>query len=523
MMNADLENFFVLNKSKKWVWKRKEHCDIVLSEKDNVSWDGILLLEQIIDTDASWKKEKFQKYMIPNKKTINYEEYIEQFGPKDYSTFDILIGHDIEEDKPVMVNMFDRLHSAVLWTTGSGKSVELKFLLSQFLRNPHTEFYIIDKGDFDMLKPTAKVAFKSKTDAMKGTEFFNFIKYFWLMANDRMKYFASLGCNEWRDYKKNYMGKSPEYENINYVIVIIDEYQTLRSSLAESVAPEVFDRMMKQILDYVRSAWILFYFWTQDLQKDRVGNIRDAWASMILGKMKYIMPWAVEPNVAKNLEYRMNGTYMFYDVGTAKYLKIPFSPKMNQILVDLSNDPKNRLWEVQKYEKPYELLNTQLDKVDSDIFSDVYGLMNYLKIPKTLVDKLKRTSFYPAFVTLCFVLVRGIQNNLITRSFNIFEKISFPKPVDNELFDYIYIYEGSKEFLKVLKEAFELSSDRDEFIEHINYILVNYLKTIVADTALKFDSPEEDEENIEWEETFQEEKEEIEANSDESEEGLKKN
>ena len=494
MMNSELESFFIQNKSKKWVAVRKEHCDVIISEKDNVAWDGILLLEQIIDTDAAWKKEKFQKYLIPNKKTISYEEYIEKFGPKDYSTFDILIGHNVEKNEPVMVNMFDRLHSAVLWTTGSWKSVELKFLLSQFLRNPHTEFYIIDKWDFDMLKPTAKVAFKSKTDAMKGTEFFNFIKYFWLMANDRMKFFASLGCNEWRDYKKNYMGKGPEYPNINYVIVIIDEYQTLRSSLAESVAPEVFDRMMKQILDYVRSAGILFYFGTQDLQKDRVGNIRDAWASMILGKMKYIMPGAVEANVAKNLEYRMNGTYMFYDVGTATYLKIPFSPHMNKLLVDLSNDPANRLWEVVKYDKPYELLNTQLDRVDSDIFNDVYGLMNYLKIPKALIDKLKRTSSYPAFVTLCFVIVRWVQNNLITRSFNLFEKISFAKPVDNELFDYIYTYEWNKELLKVLKEAFESSSEKEEFIEHINAILVNYLKTIVADTALKFDDSYDNEE-----------------------------
>lgn len=491
MMNQELENFFLRNKVKKWIGVVKEHCSVVLSDKENIAWDGVLLLDQVIDIDPETnKKEKLQKYMLPNKKTLNYEEYMEKHGIDDYSSFDVLIWHNVEKDEPVKVNMFERLHSAVLWTTGSGKSVELKFLLSQFLQNPHTEFYIIDKWDFDMLKPTAKVAFKSKTDAMKWAEFFNFIQYFWLMANDRMKFFASLGCNEWRDYKKHYMGKSPEYPNMNYIIVIIDEYQTLRSSLADSVGTDTFDRKMKQILDYVRSAGILFYFGTQDLHKDRVGNIRDVWASMILGKMKYIMPWAVEPNVSKNLEFRMNGTYMFYDVWTNSYLKIPFSPNMNRILIEISNAPKNRIGEIHKYEKPYELLNLQLERVDSDIFADVEGLMRFLKIPQELVNKLKKTNNYPAFVVLCFVLVRGIQNKLITRSFNIFEKISFSKPVDNELFDYILFYEWNKELLKVLKESFDLSSSPDDFLETLNAILVNYLRTIVSDTRLVFDTTE---------------------------------
>lgn len=226
---------------------------------------------------------------------------MQKYGVEDPSSFDILIGHDVYEDKPVKVNMIERIHSAVLGKSGSGKSVELKFLLSQFLKNPYTEFYIIDKGDFDILKGTKKVIFKSKTDAMKGAEFFSFIQYFWLMANDRMRFFTSLGCNEWRDYRKKFMGKGPEYPLINYSIVIIDEYQTLRSSMAETIGLDTFDRKMKMILDYVRSAGIIFYFGTQDLKADLVGNVRDVWANMILGYMGYIQAGSIDSFAHKNL------------------------------------------------------------------------------------------------------------------------------------------------------------------------------------------------------------------------------
>lgn len=482
MLNQDLEKFFKDNGIQKGIGKKLPGCDVILTDKEDIPGKGIFCVSTVKDG-----KEQYYKYLIPDQSLVyNYEDYISKYGVEDYSTFDVLIGHDVYQDKPVKVNMIERIHSAVLGKSGSGKSVELKFLLAQFLQNPFTEFYIIDKGDFDILKGTEKVVFKSKTDAMAGAEFFSFIQYFWLMANDRMRFFTSLGCNEWRDYKKKFMGTDPKYPLINYSIVIIDEYQTLRSSMADTIGLDVFDRKMKMILDYVRSAGIIFYFGTQDLKVDLVGNIRDVWANIILGSMGYIQAGSVDSFAQKNLLNKVSGTYMFYDRWTGSYLKIPFSPRMNEILVEESNDPKNRMKENKKYSRSFEMLNEILDTLDSDIFSVVDDLVEFLGIDPELVSKLKRTNSYASFIVLCFTIVRAIKNNLINSTFDIFQPVIFQKPTDTELFDYIFFYKENKNFVKALTETFENSADREAFMEHLNYVLTNHLKTIVADTQLDF-------------------------------------
>lgn len=177
---------------------------------------------------------------------------------------------------------------------------------------------------------------------------------------------------------------------------------------------------------------------------------------------------------------------MFYDKGTGTYLKIPFSSRINEILVEESNNPKNRQKENKQYNKSFEMLNEILETLDSDIFSIADDLVSFLQLDPTLVQKLKRTNSYASFMVLCFTIVRAIQNNLINSSFDIFQPIIFQKPTDAELFDYIYFYKDNKNFIKVLTETFENSADPEAFMEHLNDVLTNHLRTIVADTELDF-------------------------------------
>lgn len=482
MPSAKVKKFFDALQITKWVWRENEYSLSVICNNPNLWGKGVFYLDDLWGTWAN----KMSKYLVYQDKLMTAKDFFD-INKADFSKFDWFMGIDIATGEPFKVNFIKQLHTLIGGTTWSWKSVTLYFILYQLFQNPYTELYILDKKDFDFLSWTGKVVYRGSSLEMNGKSFFNFIKYFWLEQDRRNKIFKKYWVRDWADYTENVMWKVEWAPIINYSYIIMDEYQTLRKMVSDSIGEEKFDNEIKKLLDTVRAAWMCFFFWTQDYQKKQIWDMRDSVKNGFFGKMGYcdVLVWKELQNIKLNIE----GTFLFYHSLSKKFLKIPYVEDTTEALKTLSNDPKNRITDNPSYLTTHEMLNDLLEKADSDIFYDVEGLTTFLQLKSSYIEKLKKTADYLPFMVLLYVLWRGIQWWTMNRTFNIFSSINFEKEIDQLLFAAIDFFNDEVKFLKLLSETFEASWDEEEFIQKLSDVLNNYLKHILWDTRISFWNP----------------------------------
>ena len=464
----------------KWVWKAREHSVSLLCNNWKLWWQWVFYIEEIWD----WK-DKLHRYLVYQEKEITAQDFFKDKNV-DFSNFEWYMWIDIATWVPFKVNFVKQLHTLIWWVTWSWKSVTLYFILYQLFQNKYTEFYILDKNDFWFLAWTWKVVFRQSALKMDWKWFFNFIQYFWLEQDRRNKIFTQYWVRDWSEYAEQVMWKVEWAPVLNYIYILMDEYQSLRKIVSETIWEDTFDNNMKKLLDTVRAAWMCFLFWSQDYQKKQIWDMRDSIRNNFIWKMWYcdILSWREMNNIKSYIEW----TFLFYHTLTKKFLKIPFVKNVNEVLMQLSNEPKNRLKENNHYDRPYQMLNDLLDEIESDIFLDKDWLISFLKLDTKYMEKLKNTSDYLPFMVLIYILWRWIVNDTINRTFNIFSDIHFEKEIDTQLFTAIQFFKGEDKFLKLLQETFEASWDRDEFIEKLSDVLNFFLKNILWATKLVFNT-----------------------------------
>jgi len=479
MPSQKVKTFFEENNIVKWVWKENQYSLSVICNNPNLWWKGVFYIE-----DVGWIwQNKMHKYLINQDVKMTAKIFFKT-NKVDFSKFDWYMWIDIETWEPFAVNFIKQLHTLIGWATGSGKSVTLYFILYQLFSNPYTELYILDKNDFSFLAWTKKVIYRGSALEVNGKAFFWFIRYFWLEQDRRNKIFRRYWARDWAEYSANVMWQVEWAPILNYIYIIMDEYQTLRKMVSDTIGEDKFDNEMKKLLDTVRAAWMCFFFGSQDYQKKQIWDMRDSIRNSFFGKMWYcdVLNGKELNNIKLNIEW----TYLFYHSLTKKFLKIPFVEDTTNTLVAMSNDPAFRIKDNVNYLTIHEMLNDLLDEADSDIFYDIEGLVSYLQLKPMYIEKLKKTSDYLSFMVLIYILWRWIQWWTMNRTFNIFSQINFEKEIDQQLFVAIDFFKKEDKFLKLLTETFEASWDEEEFIEKLSDVLNNYLKHILWDTRISF-------------------------------------
>jgi DNA segregation ATPase FtsK/SpoIIIE-like protein len=90
---------------------------------------------------------------------------------------------------------------------------------------------------------------------MTAQDFFAFKNYFSLEYFRRQALFKKHKVKDYKEYlslmKQN--PDNPEIEKLNYIYILIDEFQSLRKRVSSLINEVIFDNKMKELLDTVRS------------------------------------------------------------------------------------------------------------------------------------------------------------------------------------------------------------------------------------------------------------------------------
>lgn len=490
-------------KIEQWLWKENKYSYTIVSLNKELSFSGCFFTWEV------WNKNKNRayKYVINKWTTLpswleldsapllmeDYIKDIEENKILDYSKFEASMWINIENGKHLKVNLISQLYTMVLGAAWSWKSVFLKNVFLQILKNPYTEIYVIDKIDFQALNNTKKCIYRWNFDEITWEVFLSFLNYLYLEAARRTAYYKTLWVANWQGYKR-VVKENPdkEYENLNYIYVLIDEYQTLRNKIASIIWEATFDNAIKQLLDVARSSWMCFYFWSQDALKSKLWQARSSATTFFYWKMDYADGLSTQE--MKIVKSDIPWTYLFYSQKSNQLLKIPFTEDPDKLLVDASNDPANRLKENKIYDNIPELVNDILWKIKSDIFASVEkeNIFKFFNISDKYIEKLRKSTEYIAFSILIYQLYRLYTLNLINgRLTDLFTTPKFTNSNDTFLFENLKLYQWNKKFIAQIENTFELAQDGEVFIEAISNVLDVYLRTILWATAFWKEENEE--------------------------------
>jgi hypothetical protein len=135
-----------------------------------------------------------------------------------------------------------------------------------------------------------------------------------------------------------------------------------------------------------------------------------------------------------------------------------------------------------KYHNWYLLLNDFISDnqdllVDSKIIYNSSIVFEEMGIIQKNIDNLKETNHFLPFLVLSFSIYLWYKGEVISQSFNPFEKPAFKNDVDILLFNFVEKYQDKQynDFVKDLKATFS-NGKSDEFLKLVWDILNMYAK-----------------------------------------------
>jgi len=238
----------------------------------------------------------------------------------------------------------------IFWITNSGKTVLMKWLMYQLAHSKNNEFILLWKEDLLTFKDNKKVkGIYNVSDFTNKENFYKFISNIWL----------------------NILERKQKAEQNSNLIVIMDEYETLRDFVSPSLEgwSDEFDIIMKTLVNYAREFKVSFIFGSQNYTKHTVWNLKDFIWDTFIWFTKRVQEELITTD-KENLTSRIQGTYLFYSNTTETYLKIPFDKDIDEKINEVSN--KNLLSD-NNVDNKEELIDNVISKseINSKIFTNV--------------------------------------------------------------------------------------------------------------------------------------------------------
>ena len=491
--NEEVEDFFKRFRISKWLWKDNNKFSLTIITDKEINEVGAFFIEKV----WTWVNALY-KYLIYKNPTTWFEtadlstdEALTKLN-LDYNKGEMTIWQKIENEE-MPVKLIDKwMHTAIFWITNSWKTVTLKFLLYQIAKYKYSEFILLWKWDLLALSDAKKVKYTNDVKSMQKSDFIALINYIWLNVADRSNKLSKLGYDwNYEEYKKSVMLKDPNAEQIPHLVLVIDEFESLRESIWAELKwwPEEFDTMLKSIANYVRAYGILMYFASQNYIKAEIGIMRDYTQNQLIGLSKNVQAQYVN-TYPSNIKNAIAGTYLFYSTIENSFLKIPFDTplEINKKIIQACKD--NLLFEesyYKKYDHTYEMINDLIFKVDSDIFKYMENIYKSFHLWEYYHKVLKTPEFIP-FSILIYAIFIMLKANNIGPNVNIYPSPNFKHKIDNDL------YYNNKEFynekwksllLDGLKSLYkEGAADKEVFIDWVHDLLVSHINTIILNSDL---------------------------------------
>lgn len=493
-----LNEFLVANMQvKEWYAKELDWAYRFFT-KDTIEREKLLLIWEHKLKDDNRRIQEFFEYLYPKPIPLDFDEFYSE-NQFEYDEFKGAIWINIKTGQINKVDFYEDLHTFVWGWTWSWKSITILNIYYQLYQNPFTEFYILDKGDFWALAPMKKLVYKG--DALNIREdFFNLVFYFWLEQARRKRLFEKYWVTDYRGYQKMYMkwGYQKWMPQLNYIVIILDEYQTMRRKISELFDTKKFDDSISTLFDTVRFAGMKFIVWSQTYYSDDIGAINRGWLQQIYIWISKNVDWVSGYHMA-NIKKRLKWTYLFYHIWKSQYYKMPFMDEVDlkEKIVSLDNNEEFFWPELPtKYNTVPELLSWLLEKIDSDIIKARKSVYTYFWISEENQEKLQKSKEYLSLTVLLFALRLWVKKKYIAPGFDVFKKPPFEKKEDEILFDSIYLYEKADLVKKNISKCFELWNDIDEFRMTISNIINVYIRSLIWWTSIDDDEDDNDWENI---------------------------
>lgn len=480
--NDKIEDIFKEYRVEQWFWKENKYSYSLITVNQELQGEGIFPWGKISNVRIKWSQ--LNKYLLNKTSILDFEETMKENKERiDFDKFKASMWIDIETWEHLDVDLIEQVHTAIVGWTWSWKSVCLSNILYQMLKNKYTELYIIDKVDFASLEDTKKVKYRKPYSKLTNKDIVSFLNYFFIEYARRQDIFQKYWVPNWSAYEKKRLN-NPEMPKLNFIFVIIDEYQSLRKQFWTAWKVEVLDLLMKQLMDTVRSTWIIFYYWTQDYKVSEIWPIHSSIITTYSWKVNYHVGMNSEDlHIVKTC---IPKTRLFYDHERKKLLKIPYSPHTDELLKREANNEENIFSPIEHFDNLPEMLNDSLSKVESDIFSNIDLFMKELGIKDLYIDRLKKSSEYIPFCILFFAIFRIFrEKKIIGKNTDIFSNIdTFDKELDALLFSQnIDFYKDNKKLVKSIEEVMEFWQDEEEFVEAFWDVMNNYLWTVLWNTS----------------------------------------
>lgn len=493
--NQPVKSFFDKEKISKWLGKNNNDYSITVLSDKPINWTGVFLIEKIwTGVNALFKYLVYKtKDTGFNTKGLMTDDWLNELN-LNYEKGEMTIWKDIETWE-LHSNLIDKwMHTAVFWITNSWKTVTLKFLLYQIAKYKYSEFILLWKWDLLALSWSPKVKYANSVKAINKSEFTALINYIWLNVADRENKLWELWYSaNYEEYKKNVMLKDPNALQIPHLVLVIDEFESLRENVWAELAWGVneFDKKLKAIANYVRAYWILMYFASQNYIKDEIWIMRDYTQNQLIWFSKNVQPQYINTDKS-NLINSIAWTYLFYSSVTDSFLKIPFdSPlEINKKIIQASKDNllfKDKPEYYKQYEHTYQMINDLIFKIDSDIFKFIENIYKYFKLWDEYEKILKTSEFIP-FSILVYAIFIMLKEQNIWPNVNIYPSPDFVHKIDIDLYNDNKDFYNEKwkspllEWIKALYK--EWAADKDEFIDTLHDLLVSHINTITLDTDL---------------------------------------
>ena len=479
--NPKIKELFKKENVNIWVWKENQYSYSIITVDKPLQWKGIFPWGKVV---AKKRGSKIYKYLVSKPDFLDFEEQMAITEKRiNFNKFEASMWIDIETGEHLDINILEQLHTAIVWWTGSWKSVCLFNILYQILKNKYSEVYILDKVDFASLHNTKKCAFRRTFNEMSNKDIISFMNYFFIEYERRQSIFKEYWVVNWSEYEE--MRKLDDsMEKLNHIFVFLDEYQSMRKQFGLSWKIETLDMLIKKLMDTVRSTWIYFYYGTQDFKVNEIGAIYSSIATTYSWNLNYHAKMTTDDLFIVNS--CIAKTRLFYDHERKKLLKIPYSKKTPLILKEVSNDPANAFAPIKNYDSLPEMLNEKLSCIKSDIFENIDLFMEELQIERKNIELLKSSSEYIPFCILFFAIFRLFRwKKIIGKNTDMFANIEgFESSLDKILFETnIGFYKEQTKLIRSIEDVFGYWQDKEEFVSAFSDVMNNYLGTVLWKTS----------------------------------------
>lgn len=472
----------------KVIWKDNEYSVTLITDKDNLSRSWIFNLWKVGKNEIKYLIYKMADTTGDNIPSISPDDIINNVDI-DFDKGEVCLWINIENGKPIKWTVHKLTHTAIFGITNSWKTVTLKWLLYQIAHYKHSEFIIIWKDDVISLGDSKKVRYVNSIKNVSWTEFITLINYIWLNVAYRAEILNKAKVAKYDEYQELIRNSEPwTYQELPHLFLIMDEFEQLRSSMGTIMwSVDNFDGQLKEMANYVRSYWVLFYFWSQNLLKNEIWIMRDYTTNnQLIWLSANVQPGTANTDL-DNLKKNINWTHLFYSAKNDSFLRIPYENEsvLDRKFIEVSE--KNLLnGNDKRYKTAADLVNAFIDKIDSDIFNHNEKMFSFYWL-ESYYQKLKKHSEFIPFTIMLYILSMDYNAWVISGSTEIIKNITFKKPVDNSIFNTnknFYNRKGNKLMDGIQQIYREWAQDSEKFFKDTHDLFSSYLKSILADTDL---------------------------------------